>query len=101
MSDPDLEVIEIVKETTDKQTWARKLMNGFREAQALHHPETKYGGYDTQEEAEASGADYETTVICAECTLVAEELRGDDVSYWQEWPCRTAQAMGIENGPML
>lgn len=85
MSD-DVEVLEttaVLQASEESRTWAHKLMSGVRAVQELHQP------------AEMTTDEDDTVVVgCSECSRIAT----DEI---EEWPCATATALGIAEGPLL
>lgn len=87
MSDEtDVEILNLARPlgSPEMKTWAHKLMDAVREVQDLHTPKP----FQTED-----GPTDEAIMGCAECTRLSE--------FVEAWPCATAIAMGIEEGPLL
>lgn len=98
----------------EQSTWARRLMNGVREVQALHMaiPLWQIGGMEDmgswREKEDALAYDEDISedaltffLVCDECARV-ERGSAMEVGYEAAlWPCRTAMALGLQDGPVL
>lgn len=74
--------VELIRASPESRTWAAHLMDGVRAVQTLHHPKE----FQTEEDGDVVG--------CVECSRIAGELV-------ENWPCDTAVALGIQDGPLL
>lgn len=93
-----------LKTQEERTAWAKMIFGGIREVQALHHPITHYvtipvgdeeeQTFETVEDADAHGGPYASFVACQECSRI-------NATEYIEFPCATAIALGIENGPIL
>lgn len=97
----------------ESRTWAHTVMAGVRRVQALHaavprwvlpgDDEASFVEYEDAVEA-LDGADPETIssfLICQECGRIEAPVASELGYEAALWPCQTALALGIEEGPLL